>query len=177
MRGIKTLVSIAATLAGLALASSAHAQISVSIGVPPTCQYGYYGYAPYGCAPMGYYGSGYFYNGIFVGIGPWAGWGYNHGWGSHRFSNDGGGRYHGGVGHVSAYRGHAGGEQVARGGGRVNQATSRAGGARPNATHVASPVSKSHGNVSHGASGQAHGRGESHGEGGQAHGSGGHEKK
>ena len=34
---------------------------------------------------MGFYGPGYFYNGIFLGMGPWAGWGYGHGWGSHRF--------------------------------------------------------------------------------------------
>ena len=50
------------------------------------CAYGYYGYAPYACAPYGYYGPGYFYNGIFLGMGPWGGWGYSHGWGSHRFS-------------------------------------------------------------------------------------------
>jgi hypothetical protein len=40
---------------------------------------------------MGYYGSGHFYNGIFVGMGPWTGWGYGHGSGSHRFVSDGGG--------------------------------------------------------------------------------------
>ena len=56
------------------------------------CSYGYYGYAPYSCAPMGYYGPGYFYNGIFLGMGPWGGWGYSHGWGGHRFSSEGGGR-------------------------------------------------------------------------------------
>jgi len=47
---------------------------------------------------MGYYGPGYFYNGIFLGMGPWAGWGYGHGWGGHRFGGDGGGSYHGGAG-------------------------------------------------------------------------------
>ena len=86
MRGLKTLVSTTALLAGLALAPAAHAQISINIGVQPVCSYGYYGYAPYACAPMGYYGSGYFYNGIFLGMGPWAGWGYGHGWGGHRFN-------------------------------------------------------------------------------------------
>jgi hypothetical protein len=79
MRGLKTLVSTTALLAGLALAPVAHAQISVNIGVQPVCSYGYYGYEPYACAPMGYYSSGYFYNGIFLGMGPWAGWGYGHG--------------------------------------------------------------------------------------------------
>ena len=61
------------------------AQIVVDIGVQPSCAYGYYDYAPYACAPYGYYGPGYFYNGIFLGMGPWAGWGYGHGWGGHRF--------------------------------------------------------------------------------------------
>src|SRR5271169_2420049 len=116
MRGFKTLISTTALFAGLAIVPAAPAQIAISIGVQPICSYGYYGYAPYGCAPMGYYGSGYFYNGIFVGMGPWAGWGYGHGWGSHRFSGDGGGSYHGGVGRV-AYRGNSGGGHVAHSGG------------------------------------------------------------
>jgi len=79
-----------------ALAPAANAQVVVEIGVQPVCQYGYYDYQPYSCAPMGFYGSGYFYNGIFLGVGPWSNWGYGHGWGGHRFSGDGGGRYHGG---------------------------------------------------------------------------------
>ena len=91
-------------VATVAIAPEAKAQISVNIGIQPVCSYGYYDYAPYACAPMGFYGSGYFYNGIFLGMGPWAGWGYGHGWGSHRFVNDGGGRYHGGGG------AHGGGE-------------------------------------------------------------------
>ena len=125
MRGLKTLLSTTALLAGLAMAvpPAAQAQISINIGVQPTCSYGYYGYAPYQCAPMGYYGSGYFYNGIFVGMGPWAGYGYNHGWGGHRFVNDGGGRYHGGVGRV-AYRGNQGRGQAERGGDNRQQGRS-----------------------------------------------------
>src|SRR5271165_7029151 len=87
----------------LALVPTAGAQVVIGVGVnPPMCSYGYYNYAPYGCAPMGYYGPGYFYNGIFLGVGPWASWGYSHGWGSHRFSGNGGGRYGGA-------RGNAGG--------------------------------------------------------------------
>src|ERR1700733_6459216 len=105
MRGIKILLSTTALLAGLAVAPPAKAQISIGIGIQPVCSYGYYGYAPYACAPMGYYGSGYFYNGIFLGMGPWAGWGYGHGWGGHRFVNDGGGRYHGGAGRIAARSG------------------------------------------------------------------------
>ena len=86
MRGLKVLLGSAALLAGLALAPMAKAQIEVGIGIQPVCQYGYYDYAPYACSPYGYYGPGYFYNGIFLGMGPWANWGYGHGWGGHRFS-------------------------------------------------------------------------------------------
>src|SRR6202012_4756731 len=94
-RGLKTLLFTSMLLAPLALLPLANAQISVNIGAPPVCSYGYYDYSPYACSPVGYYGPGYFYNGIFLGMGPWAGWGYNHGWGHHRFSGGGGGRYHG----------------------------------------------------------------------------------
>ena len=97
MRGLTGLLCTTALLAPLALAPKANAQIAISIGgPPPISSYGYYGYAPYSCAPVGYYGSGYFYNGIFLGMGPWSGWGYNHGWGGHRFVAAGGGRYNGG---------------------------------------------------------------------------------
>jgi hypothetical protein len=163
MRGLKTLVSTTALLAGLALTPAAQSQVSISIGVQPVCSYGYYGYAPYACAPMGYYGSGYFYDGIFVGMGPWAGWGYGHGWGGHRFNGDGGGRYHGGVGRVT-YGGQYGGDLGLRGGGYpVNHGNSHAGGARPSAAHGYSHGSASHGGTSHGGGGQAHGGGGSHG--------------
>jgi hypothetical protein len=83
-------------LAPLALVPAADAQISVGIGVnPPVCSYGYYNSSPYGCAPSGFYGPGYFYNGVFLGVGPWANWGYGHGWGGHRFNGARGGRYNG----------------------------------------------------------------------------------
>ncbi len=77
-----------------ALAPAANAQVVVQIGIQPVCPYGYFDYEPYSCAPMGFYGTGYFYNGIFLGVGPWARWGYGHGWGAHRFAGDGGGNYH-----------------------------------------------------------------------------------
>jgi hypothetical protein len=86
------LAGATALLATVALVPAANAQISISIN-PPVCSYGYYDYSPYGCAPSGYYGPGYFYNGIFLGVGPWASWGYGHGWGEHRFGGAGGGRY------------------------------------------------------------------------------------
>ncbi|HTB96925.1 MAG TPA: hypothetical protein VK716_07935 [Terracidiphilus sp.] len=166
MRGLKILFSTTALLAGLALAPSSPAQLSINIGVQPSCQYGYYGYEPYGCAPMGYYGAGYFYNGIFVGMGPWAGWGYEHGWGSHRFNGDGGGRYHGGVGRV-AYKGSSGGGREARAGSGAKQekgASSHVGGTRPSPDHKASNNSAprsaaSHGGQAHPTGGQAHGGG------------------
>ena len=107
MRGFKALLCTTALLAPLALLPPADAQISINIGAPPVCSYGYYDYAPYACAPMGYYGPGYFYNGIFLGMGPWSGWGYSHGWGHHRFSNSGGGGYTGGFHGVAANRGRA----------------------------------------------------------------------
>ena len=81
-------------LAAFLVFTPAAAQAQVSFGVqiggpppaePPVCQWGYYDYAPYGCAPRGYWGPEYFYRGVFVGVGPWFGWGYNHGWGGHRF--------------------------------------------------------------------------------------------
>ena len=151
MRGLKTLLGTTALLAGLALAPMANAQIVISIGIPPVCPWGYYDYAPYACAPMGFYGPGYFYNGIFLGMGPWAGWGYGHGWGSHRFVADGGGRYHGGGGAIANRSSYArSGGQGARAG-RVapthsNPAVYHAVAARPSAvqapaSHASAPRS------------------------------------
>ncbi|MGA8937850.1 MAG: hypothetical protein WB439_01675 [Acidobacteriaceae bacterium] len=104
-------------MAFLPAASSAQVSVGINIGgPPPTCAYGYYDYAPYSCAPEGYYGSGYFYNGVFLGVGPWAHWGYNHGWGHHRFTAAHGGRYVPGrrdpmdhsrpMGHMNSNHGH-----------------------------------------------------------------------
>jgi hypothetical protein len=47
------------------------AQVSVSIGEPPVCPYGYYETPPYNCAPDGYYGPEWFSGGLFIGAGPW----------------------------------------------------------------------------------------------------------
>ena len=49
----------------------AQAQVSVSIGEPPVCPYGYYEAPPYNCAPDGYYGPEWFSGGVFIGAGPW----------------------------------------------------------------------------------------------------------
>ncbi len=53
------------------MACSATAQVSVQIGPPPDCPYGYYDFPPYACAPYGYYGPEWFPNGVFIGVGPW----------------------------------------------------------------------------------------------------------
>ncbi|MGH9588402.1 MAG: hypothetical protein ACRD3F_15745 [Acidobacteriaceae bacterium] len=95
-RGVIALVCAAVVIPFLASTPKANAQVSfnVQIGTPPVCPYGYYDYPPYPCAAPGFYGPGYFYNGIFLGIGPWANWGYAHGWGYHRFVGPEGGRYY-----------------------------------------------------------------------------------
>ncbi len=144
MQRLKILLGSAALLAGLGLAPAAHAQISVNIniGPPPVCAYGYYEYPPYACAPYGFYGPGYFFNGIFLGVGPWAGWGYAHGWGSHRFVAAGGGRYHGRGGYMANH------SRWAHGGGHPSAAR----GGHPSAAHGGHP-SAAHG----GHAGAAHG--------------------
>jgi hypothetical protein len=71
---MRTITSFAlVAIAGIALASApmAQAQVSLSIGVEPSCPYGYYDYAPYRCSPDGYYGPSYFNGGAFIGVGPW----------------------------------------------------------------------------------------------------------
>ena len=68
-----------AALLGVLLfaARTAHAQVSVGVGIgpvygpAPSCAYGYYGYYPYACAPYGYYGPDWFVGGVFIGAGPW----------------------------------------------------------------------------------------------------------
>lgn len=55
----------------LSCATLAPAQVSINIGVPPVCPYGYFDYAPYECAPYGYYGPDWFVGGVFIGAGPW----------------------------------------------------------------------------------------------------------
>ncbi|QMV17791.1 hypothetical protein GOB94_03065 [Granulicella sp. 5B5] len=142
-------VASLALLLTLGAAKPAKAQFSINIGVPPSCAYGYYDYAPYSCAPVGFYGPGYFYNGIFLGVGPWYRWGYSHGWGGHRFSGGGGGRYRGNGGY--------------RGGGV------RGGGYRGGGYHGGG----AHGAIAHGGGGHAGGGG-GHAGGGGAHGGGGH---
>src|SRR5258706_3147698 len=75
-------------LVGVLMLPLAYSQAQVSVGVgfgpgygygPPVCSYGYYNYYPYACAPYGYYGPDWFASGVFIGAGPWYGWG--GGWG------------------------------------------------------------------------------------------------
>jgi hypothetical protein len=71
-------ITIAACLGGATQVSLAQVSlhigvpgVSVNVGAPPACPYGYYDYSPYNCAPYGYYGSEWFAGGVFVGAGPW----------------------------------------------------------------------------------------------------------
>ena len=72
-----------------AAVTTANAQIGIGVGIgigpavvaapayygPPDCDWGYYAYYPYSCAPYGYYGADWFASGLFIGAGPWYGWG------------------------------------------------------------------------------------------------------
>jgi hypothetical protein len=72
MRTIKyALITALAILCFSMAAPKAQAQISIGIGVEPSCPYGYYGYAPYQCAPYGYYSDDWFNGGVFIGAGRW----------------------------------------------------------------------------------------------------------
>lgn len=157
MHGLKSLLGTTALLASLAMVPAAKAQVVVGIGIQPVCQYGYYDYAPYACSPIGFYGPGYFYNGIFLGMGPWAGWGYGHGWGSHRFVEAGGGSYRGGGG-AAAARGHYGGARPVR---AASPRAGRPAAARTSASHT------SHAAGSHSSAGGARGNSGEHAGGGE----------
>ena len=150
------LAGTATLLVPLALAPTASAQISVGIGIQPVCSYGYYDYVPYGCAPSGFYGPGYFYNGVFLGVGPWANWGYGHGWGEHRFNGGGGGRYVAGRGNGRGYAANRGGGHAVAARGGAPRGASHAG------PHAAPRAAAHHDGASHSAphAAAAHGGGE-----------------
>jgi hypothetical protein len=166
------LVGMAILFASPVVVPAASAQVVISVN-PPVCVYGYYEYEPYGCAPMGFYGPGYFFNGIFLGVGPWSNWGYNHGWGGHRFSGGGGGRY------VAGHRDGGARPSAGRGGerGGSSHATANRGGAshataaHNNTAHASGGAS--HASASHASAAHASGGGASHGGGGASHGGGG----
>jgi hypothetical protein len=73
MHRIKLLAATAVAGFFLLLTSpkTSEAQVSVNIGVAPSCPYGYYEAPPYACAPYGYYGPEWFSGGAFIGAGPW----------------------------------------------------------------------------------------------------------
>jgi hypothetical protein len=125
MRGLKSyFLAAAAAVLLLAPIAAANAQFSIGFNFgprQPNCPFGYYSYSPYGCAPEGYYGPGYFYNGIFLGVGPWGGWGYAHGWGDHRFEGARGGGYNGNAG-WNGHNRYMGGQHSFPGEGRVRGA-------------------------------------------------------
>jgi hypothetical protein len=68
---VLALSAVAATCLSVANPPKTQAQVSVDIGVAPSCPYGYYDYKPYNCAPYGYYGPEWFTGGAFIGAGPW----------------------------------------------------------------------------------------------------------
>src|SRR5579864_1453400 len=81
MRYVKYLALLSVLILPLAYSQ---AEVSVGIGVgpaygyvgaPPVCAYRYYDYYPYACAPYGYYGPDWFMDGVFIGVGPWFGFG------------------------------------------------------------------------------------------------------
>ena len=121
----------------VAAAPAAQAQIGVGIGVDPgyvgdqpVCDYGYYSYYPYACAPYGFYGSNWFSGGVFIGTGPWYGWGWgggrgygNGGYGGRGYGNGGrgygnGGRGYGNGGYGNGGRGYGNGGSVMADAGR-----------------------------------------------------------
>jgi len=64
--------SVAAALAvSLFTVACGPTRVSVGLGVPPACPYGYFETPPYYCAPDGYYGPEWFSGGVFIGAGPW----------------------------------------------------------------------------------------------------------
>jgi hypothetical protein len=115
MNGFKHLAL--ALVAGACLAGAAS-----EAQAQPSCQYGFYGYAPYACAPYGYYGPEWFEGGAFIGAGPW-GRGHDnfHGHADNHFGGHmghlGGGEMHAGVGHEGFAHGGGGHEGGGHGGG------------------------------------------------------------
>ena len=71
MPRLKSIGSAAVLGALMSSLSAAPAQVSINIGTPPVCPYGYFDYEPYSCAPYGYYGPDWFTGGVFIGAGPW----------------------------------------------------------------------------------------------------------
>src|SRR5271168_4194504 len=68
---MKTLILAAMSFVLFAGTAAAPAQVTIGIGIAPSCPYGYYDYAPYNCSPYGYYGPDWFNGGLFIGAGPW----------------------------------------------------------------------------------------------------------
>jgi len=137
MRKVRWFLIAMLVILPFAAVSAANAQVGVGVGVgpavvespayygPPDCSWGYYSYYPYACAPYGYYGPSWFAGGLFIGVGPWYGWGR----GGYGYAGRGyvGGAARGYAG--GAARGYAGGG-VARGysGGAVAHGYSSGGG-------------------------------------------------
>jgi len=121
MKNLKLMLFATILAVPFLAASTAKAQVAVGVGIgpavieapldygPPVCDWGYYPYYPYACAPYGYYGPTWFSSGIFIGAGPWYGWGWRHGWYGHGYY----GGYRG-YGYAGGYGGHVAGGGGAR---------------------------------------------------------------
>jgi hypothetical protein len=160
MKYLKYLALVGVLMLPLMYSQPSQAQVAVGVGFGPPvgCSYGYYNYYPYACAPYGYYGPDWFAGGLFIGAGPWYGWGRGWGyggWGHGYYGRGGwgGSGFAGGRGFNGA-RGFAGGRGVARG---------SAGGFHGGAVHGGSSF---HGGAAHSGGGGFHGGGGGHGGGG-----------
>jgi hypothetical protein len=60
-----------AAIVGILIVGCGPARVSVGVGGPPICPYGYFETPPFACAPDGYYGPEWFQAGLFIGAGPW----------------------------------------------------------------------------------------------------------
>src|SRR5271157_2633757 len=110
MRSIRLVLLAALLVIPFAMSASAQVSAGVAVGAPvvaggvtygpddygpppPACAWGYYPSYPYACAPYGYYGPSWFAGGIFIGVGPWWGWGWRRFFGGLGFGGRG---YYGG---------------------------------------------------------------------------------
>lgn len=181
-----SLVLFATLLALPFAATAAGAQEAVGVGVgpevaappvdygPPACEWGYYSYYPYACSPYGYYGPQWFYGGMFIGVGPWYGWGRGgYGRGGYGYGRGGYGRGGYGYGARGGYaaRGAYGGAN--RGG---YAARGYAGGARGAAPRAGAGAARGgfSGGGARGGGGFSGGGGHAGGGGGHGGGGGGH---
>ena len=147
-------------------------------GPPPVCPYGYFSYYPYACAPYGYWGPNYFADGLFIGVGPWYGWGFGRGFRGHggfgRGFHDGRGFGRGFNSRGFAGRGFNGRSGFANRGSFGNRGSFSRGFAGGNRGGFSRGGGNRGGGFSRGGGSFHGGGGGFHGGGGGSHGGGGH---